>query len=257
MKPYRLSLIYFSATGTTRKYAEAMRKAIGLPEGISVNIADDISIQLPEFDAEDVVVVASPVYGGRIPSIVADALKRLKGKESKALALAVYGNRHYDDALLEITDIISQNGFAVLGAGAFIARHSIFPNVAGERPDASDIGKLEYFARKCMETLLSENKNVLQIKGNRPYKKYGGVPLHPAGKRALCRSCGECSKKCPTGAVDSESPWLTDNNICISCGRCIHVCTHGARSYSGLKYGITGKMFSAAFSKRKEPELFL
>ena len=234
-----------------------MREAIGLTKGISVNIADDISIRLPEFDAEDVVVVASPVYGGRIPSIVADVLKRLKGNESKAIALAVYGNRDYDDALLEITDIISQNGFAVLGAGAFIARHSIFPNVAAERPDASDISKLEYFARKCMEALGSERMNALQVKGNRPYKNYGSVPLHPAGKRALCHSCGECSQKCPTGAIDSESPWLTDNKRCISCGRCIHVCTHGARSYGGLKYGLIGKIFSSAFSKRKEPEFFL
>lgn len=257
MGHYKLSLVYFSATGTTRKYVEALRRTIAIPERMAVNIADDISIQLPELEADDVVIIAAPVYGGRIPSIVTDALRRFKGNNTKAIAIVVYGNRDYDDALLELTDIIETNGFHVIGAGAFIARHSIFPKVAEGRPDAADIRQAEDFARMCMEALHSCNERTLHVKGNRPYKNYGGVPIHPAANHALCVNCGECSRKCPTGAIDAESSWLTDDKICISCGRCINVCPHAARRYSGIKYGIIEKMFSAAYSKRKEPEFFI
>lgn len=54
----------------------------------------------------------------------------------------VYGNRDYEDALLELRDTVASLGFTPLSAGAFIGEHSYstaeMPVAAG-RPDATDL----------------------------------------------------------------------------------------------------------------------
>lgn len=64
------------------------------------------------------------------------------------MAVVVYGNRDYEDALLELHDILSENGFVVVAAGAFVARHSIFPDVAAGRPDRDDLDRMAEFAER-------------------------------------------------------------------------------------------------------------
>lgn len=253
----RLVCIYFSATDTTRKYVESFAAALNRPVDIEINLADDLAIAFPEIDKKDLVVVAAPVYGGRLPDMVAGRLRELKGNSAKAVAMVVYGNRDYDDALLELTDILEGSNFEVVGAGAFIARHSIFPKVASSRPDEKDILALNNFAEECMRAIKTSAKGTLHVKGKRPYKKAAGVPLHPSGDPEVCNRCGKCVDKCPAGAIDSKEPYKSDSSVCISCGRCIVVCPKHTRRYSGLKYRLIGAVFTKAFSKRKEPEFFV
>ena len=250
----RLICIYFSATNTTKRYIESFAVALKRPIDIDINLADNLSAQLPDITPEDLVIVASPVYGGRVPSQVSSRLKELKGNQTKAIAMVVYGNRDYDDALLELTDILSDTDFEVIGAGAFIGRHSIFPKVASSRPDNKDLRALSNFANECRRVIETGKKGELKVKGNRPYKKAAGVPLHPSGDPKVCNRCGKCVEKCPVDAIKAEEPYLTDGSICISCGRCIYVCPKQIRKYSGLKYKMIGSVFTAAFSKRKEAE---
>ena len=40
-----------------------------------------------------------PVYGGRVPAIAIQRLRALKGQGGPAIAVVVYGNRAYEDAL--------------------------------------------------------------------------------------------------------------------------------------------------------------
>lgn len=252
----KLSCFYFSATSTTRRCVEAVSDAIGLPVAYEINLADNLAAEFPLFGCQDVVIVAVPVYGGRVPLPVADALRRLKGEGCPAIAMVVYGNRDYDDALLELTDLLGDGGFRIIGAGAFIGQHSIFPKVATSRPDASDMKSLREFGKACKDVLLVDKADMGQIvvKGNRPYKKYSGVPLHPRCDSKKCVVCGRCAVACPVGAIDAADPTKTDPAKCLSCGRCIFVCNNNARGYSGVKYSLVGKMFVAGFSKRKEPE---
>lgn len=250
----RLIGIYFSATDTTRKYVKAFSEALCKRIDIEINLADNLSAQLPEIIPEDLVIVASPVYGGRLPQHVSCRLKELSGNGAKAVAIVVYGNRDYDDALLELTDILEETGFEVIGAGAFIGQHSIFPKVAATRPDEKDLVAIANFASECLRVMETEEKGELKIKGNRPYKKAAGVPLHPSGNPAVCNRCGKCIEKCPVGAIRPEAPYMIDTSICISCGRCINICPQHTRRYSGLKYRLIGSVFAAAFSKRKDPE---
>ena len=81
-------------------------------------------------DADDIVVFVAPVYAGRVPALAAERFLTVNGHGQKAAAIAVYGNRDYDDALVEMCDIISARGFKLIAAGAFIAQHCIFPKVA-------------------------------------------------------------------------------------------------------------------------------
>ncbi len=250
-----VTLLYFSATATTAECAEIVGEALGLPVVKAVNIADDPSVLVSPFSEDEIVVVAAPVYGGRLPGLVTESFKRLEGNGAVAIAMVVYGNRDYDDALLELTDILSERGFAIAGAGAFIGQHSIFPTVGADRPDDSDRQRLRLFGRMCRERIDNPAPfGEIPVKGKRPYKTYSGVPFHPHGDQKKCERCGVCADMCPAGAIPAESPWETIDEKCISCGRCIKVCSQKARGYSGLKYSLVGKVFVAGFSKRKEPD---
>lgn len=91
-----------------------------------------------DFGPDDLVLFGVPVYGGRIPSPAVQTLRRMQGSRTPAVLVAAYGNREYDDALLELADIAAANGFIPFAAAALIAEHSIMHSVAAGRPDAQD-----------------------------------------------------------------------------------------------------------------------
>ncbi len=251
----RLTCLFFSAAYTTQRCVEAVAESMNMPVSVMMNIADHSSMEFVEFRETDVLIVGVPVYGGRIPEMAAHSLRQLNGNGASAVGIVVYGNRDYDDALLELTDLLKKTGFRMLGAGAFIGQHSIFPKVGTGRPDGSDMERLAEFGAECKARLSKDaDYGAFQVKGRYPYKKYSGVPLHPECDVAKCNRCGICVKMCPAGAIKAESPEKPDLNKCISCGRCIYVCARKARLYTGLKYSLAAKMFVAGFSKRKEPE---
>ena len=250
-----LTCIYFSATSTTRRCVEAVTKAFDLPVKRSYNLADNIMINYTDFTPDDIVIIGMPVYGGRIPEYAVEQLRNLKGNGAPAIAMVIYGNRDYDDALLELYDLLVNAGFNIAATGAFIGQHSIFPKVGTGRPDKSDQEKLAQFGDECRDRINCGLPYAsITPKGNRPYKKYGGVPFIPHCNLKKCRECETCAEKCPVGAINSVNMDDTDVTKCMTCGRCIYVCPHRARGYSGFKYIIIGAIFKAAFSKRKEPE---
>ena len=252
----KIYTIYFSATGTTQKCVEKVCAGLGMKPVSELNLVDNLDVEFPQFTADDIVVVAVPVYGGRVPTVVADAFSHLKGNGVAAIAMVIYGNRDYDDALLELTDLLTDKDFHVIGAGAFIGQHSIFPKVGVSRPDLSDDQCLIKFGKECLNAL-SDGRNsseVPYIKGKKPYKHSANIVLAPVAKEQDCVKCGACVRKCPVGAISIDEPWITDTTKCISCGRCITLCSQKARKHSGLKYSIIGAIFKACFSKRREPE---
>lgn len=252
----KLYAIYFSATGTTQRCVDSVCIGLGIKPESAINFADNLDAELPQMTADDVVVIASPVYGGRLPIVVANALSRLKGDGAIAVGMVVYGNRDYDDALLELTDLLHDKGIRVVGAGAFIGQHSIFPKVGASRPDISDEQCLITFGKECRKAIdkVFDSSMPPYIKGERPYKHMANVVLAPVAKESDCIKCGACVRKCPVGAISAETPWLSDTTKCISCGRCISVCSQHARKHTGLKYAALGAIFKAAFSKRKQPQ---
>ena len=258
MEATKINLAWFSATYTTRRIVRLIGEQLS-PETIAEydltqNAVDD-EVVIPE---SELLIVGVPVYAGRVPAKALSGLTRLRGNRTPAIIVAVYGNRNYDDALLELKDIVVARGFRVISAGTFVAQHSIFPQVGYNRPDERDKSAIADFARKSTELLTGlqgKDGGEIVVKGNHPYKTSGKIPLRPHGNHR-CNECGMCVKLCPVQAIPSPAPKKTNKALCISCGRCIVVCPQHARHFGGLLYKMAGRKFAKANSIRKEPECF-
>lgn len=169
-----MEVYYFSPTGGTKKVSDIFAAAIG-KEVIWHDLGDK---QTPMKQPQgELIVVAAPVFAGRIPSVVREKIKMLAGEGKQAVTIAVYGNRAYEDALLEMNDILIQDGFMVIASAAFVAQHSIVPEVGAGRPDAEDIKEIRAFAEAVKNSTSAEN---IHVPGNRPYKpemKVAAAPL--------------------------------------------------------------------------------
>lgn len=113
-------------------------------------------------------IIALPVFGGRIPAFVAEKLKHIRAEKKKAATIVVYGNRAYEDALLELNNIAEESGFEIVASGAFVAQHSMCPEVGEGRPDEKDFEDIKTLGKKywisyqelwetkyrCQETIL-------------------------------------------------------------------------------------------------------
>lgn len=249
----KITSIYFSATYTTKRVVEAVAKNLS-NELKAYDITNDVATEIVEIPADELVLVGVPVYAGRVPAMAAERLRRFKGDNTPVVVVAVYGNRHYDDAVLELHDIMTEQGFRTVSAGAFIAQHSIFPKLGKARPDAEDMADIKLFAEKSAE-LLAKGFGEITLPGKRPYKVPGGIPIWPTASRR-CTACGACARLCPTGAIDPDSPKGVDKTRCIKCGRCIVVCPTKARRFYGIHYSRAAARFNSAFVARRANEMW-
>ena len=255
-----IHLVYYSATFSTRRVvreiASQFQKPVKEYDITSDMLKDDVSLG----SEEDLLIVGVPSYAGRVPEMAVRSLRRFLGNNTPAIIVCVYGNRAYDDTLIELKDLVESHGFKLLSAAAVIAQHSIFPKIAEGRPNADDMEKLHDFASKSRELLLKIPKmfavSRLMVKGNRPYRDTKPIPLHPEGSKGKCTSCHACVKMCPVGAITMGEPYKTNEKKCISCGRCVVVCPEHARLFGGLLYKAVSWKFEKAYSEPKQPEFF-
>lgn len=252
--PDRITVLHFSPTGGTR------RAALLLAQHIASQV-EEIDLTLPqlpekEFTPQDVVLVAGPVYGGRLPALMVERLQKFTGGGARAVSAAVYGGRAYEDALVELDDLLEAQGFCVTAGTALLAEHSIVRDLAAGRPDAQDEVQLAAFGTRIAEKLDKGEKSVPQVPGNRPYREWSGMPVVPMASDA-CVSCGECAKSCPTQAISLEDPTQTDHTRCITCMRCVAVCPAKARALPAQVQGMLSQKLAPFMQKRPENELYL
>lgn len=248
----KVTALYFSATYTTRKVVNAVAAAIS-DDIVNYDITNDASAETICLPADELLVVGVPVYAGRVPAMAVERIKRFKGNQTPVLLIAVYGNRHYDDALLELHDIMSGCGFRTLSAGAFVAQHSIFAKVGQSRPDAQDLLDIKAFANKSLQCLQKGFIGDIELPGQRPYKVPGGIPIWPTASHR-CTACGACARLCPTGAIDPAAPKGVNKEKCIKCGRCVVVCPQHVRRFYGRTYALAAQRFNANFKARRANE---
>ena len=234
MKLQKVNLVYFSATKTTAKVAQAIGEGTGLPVSTyDFTYVNKQPVQAPPaFGADELVVVGAPVYFGRIPVFTLDYLKQLKGSNTPCVLLGVYGNRHYDDYLVELEDLLKGQGFVPVAAGAFVGEHSFSSNIAGGRPNEQDLQEAKAFGKSVMEKLSAarEIPALAQgtVPGNRPYKEGGSMPPIGPVANEKCTRCGQCAAVCPMGAIDPEDVTKVDGAKCVKCRACARVCPVGA-----------------------------
>ena len=243
--------IIFSPTGGTEKVARLLGQQWS-ENPVKIDLSNaKTDFSKCEISPENMVLVAMPSFGGRAPAVAIERLKQIAGNGAKCTLVCVYGNRAYEDTLVEMEDAAKECGFRVVAAIAAVAEHSILPQYATGRPDASDEKQLADFAAK----IAVKDSEITSIPGNRPYKKSGGAGLVPKPTKN-CVKCGLCAEKCPVQAIDPAS-FAADPKLCIGCMRCMKQCPSSARKVNGLMVSIAGMAIKKACSVRKENELYL
>lgn len=252
----RLYEVTFSPTGGTQKAADILAEALGgwaVPVDLTDSGADVSRIALT---AEDLAVIAGPSYGGRVPGAAAERLGQLRGGGARAVLVCVYGNRAYEDTLVELEDAARAADFRVTAAVAAIAEHSIFREYAAGRPDEADRAQLQAFAGRILEKLSAGAEEAPRIPGCRPYKNAGGGGMVPEPGSG-CGACGLCAEKCPVQAIDREDPRQVDKDRCISCMRCVRICPQAARTVDPVRMETVRTALKKVCSVRRENELYL
>ena len=247
--------IIFSPTGGTQRVSEMLCRGMGkesIMTDLCVKAAD---IQLPVIHEDDLAIIAMPVFAGRVPALAVERLRMVKPNGAKCAVVAVFGNRAYDDALLEMQDVASEMGFRVIAAVAAVAEHSIIRKYGRGRPDADDDQRLRQSGADIMRKAEREDCTMPQVPGNRPYKQGGKVP-QPKGRRG-CNRCGVCAKHCPADAIPLSDPKTVDTTKCISCMKCVSVCPTGARSIGTIMNFLATQGLKKVCATRKENEVYI
>lgn len=276
----------FSPTGGTEHIvsllAEEMGKCLKLPvHKISFTLPDERKKSCT-FTEEDLLILGTPVYAGRIPNkILPDVDRSFEGNGTLAVAVSVFGNRNYDDGLMELALLLENHGFCVAAAAAAAARHAFSDDIGAGRPDKQDEEELRVFARRAAEKIkeffgkekiVSGNKSscgvsALQITGHNPVGPYY-TPLRADGQPAkflkakpvtdenLCNRCGTCAQVCPMGSISREDPSVV-NGICIKCQACIRSCPAQAKHFEDEDFLSHVEMLREHYTRRAANAFFL
>jgi len=106
----KLTNIFFSATGTTKKIVNAISKGLNINEIREINLTDsnnrkNFNLQ---FRKDELLIIGIPVYAARIPDFLIPAFKKLKGVSQPVILVSVYGNIDEGIAFKQLKDILGK-----------------------------------------------------------------------------------------------------------------------------------------------------
>lgn len=262
--------VYFSPTGTTKALACSLAKNLSerlgcpwkeLPFTLPAQRSQSLS-----FGEEDLVLVASPTYAGKLPNkILPDFTEKIKGAHTPAAALVTFGNRSFDNSLAELCSVLTQSGFHVLSGGAFACRHAFTDKLATGRPGEKDFQELDEMARLIAERLQNPPAVPLKVDGDADAAYYvpkglDGQPAKflkatPKTREELCIHCGACAKLCPMGSIDKEDT-ARITGICIKCQSCVRNCPKHAKYFDDPAFLSHVAMLEQNFQEPKKNHIF-
>lgn len=268
----KVRAVYFSPTGTTRRVVTTVAKNIA--KALHA-VCDEYDFTLPRartapltFTSNELIVFGTPVYAGRVPNVLLKYLDTITGNGALAVPITVFGNRNYDDALVELRDILYRGGLCPIAAAAFVGEHSFSRVLAKNRPDAKDLDAAAAFAldiaARCSTLDESTPPPLVEVPGTPyPYRGYytprdrHGTPVDIRKVKPLtndrCNDCGLCVKVCPMGSINPDNV-KEITGICIKCGACIKKCPRNAKYYDDAGYLYHQHELEEIYTGRAENE---
>lgn len=274
MEIRRIWAAWFSGTGTTEKVVRALAEQLSKHLGVPLEELNWTSpaVRREErcFAPGDLVVWGVPTYAGRVPNVLLPYLtEKLRGGGALAVPVVLFGNRNFDDALIELRDILEKDGFHTAAAAAFVGEHAFSRTLGQGRPDDNDMALLASFAKKAAEKIasLQETPRPVEVAGQSPLRPYytprdrAGTPINilkvkPKTDMAKCTRCGLCASLCPMGSIDKDDPALV-TGICIKCCACVKKCPAGAKYYDDPGYLYHQHELEEGYARRAEAVTFL
>ena len=274
MKLGKIWAVYFSGTGTTRRTVE--RIAGGIASRLNLP-AESVDFSRPavrhetlRFGEKDLVVFGTPVYAGRVPNVLLPFLReRIVGGGALAVPVVLFGNRNYDDALIELRNILAADGMHPIAAGAFVGEHSFSRVLGADRPNAEDEALMDEFAARVAALaagLDAAPVKSVAVRGQEPLRPYytprdrAGNPINilkvkPKTDLSRCGSCGLCADLCPMGSIDPADVSAV-RGICIKCCACVKGCPTGAKFFDDAGYLYHQHELEAQYASPAENEVF-
>ena len=248
--------VYFSGTGTTEKIVLTIRDQVASERLLTQKILDftkpDKREKAPIFTEKDIVIFGMPVIAGRVPNLMLKFLKTIKGGGALCTPVVLYGNRNFDDGLIELRDILQEVGFVTVAAGAFVGEHS-FSNILGKgRPDEADLKLARKLGKALAEISVYMEKGgepetpVLVPGVMKPYREYYKPrdrhgnhidirKVKPKTDKDKCIDCKLCVEICPLGSIDYDEV-SNIMGICMKCCGCVKKCPQGAKYFDDPGY---------------------
>lgn len=271
-----IKVCYFSPTGGTLQVARHLAETLGCLLHLEIEYH---SYTLPReremtpvFNADDIVLWATPVYAGRIPNKTLDYVRNaLHSDGNPALALVTFGNRAYDNALAELIGLMQDGGMQPLGAAAMVTRHSFSDSLGAGRPSKEDLVALDCFAEKVLEKICAMRHtplSALKVPGATHPKEYytplktnsvpaGFLKAKPSCKADCCTRCGNCTSVCPMGSIKDNDGIPTFDGICIKCQACCRICPTRAIAFTDSEYLSHVAMIERTFAAPKQAEFYV